>query len=222
MLTLHYTPDTAALPVHIMLEALGLAYKLRLIDREGGELASPSYRALHPLGKVPLLETPDGPLFETAAILLWLADRHAPGTYAPAPDDIGRGDFLKWLFFTSSNLHPAVMELFYPERIAGAAAVDALLPLASARAKAALKALEQAARAEPALFPQDRLALLPLYAGTLMRWLGQLPPDHPARLQIQDYPALRASLAASESSAAALTVAKEQDLGATLFTHPDC
>ncbi|GAB1364448.1 hypothetical protein MASR1M32_36840 [Rhodobacter sp.] len=84
MLTLRYTPDTAALPVRILLEDLGLPYTARLVDRDGGELASPAYRALHPLGKIPVLETAEGPMFETSAILLWLADTHAPGRLAPA------------------------------------------------------------------------------------------------------------------------------------------
>ncbi len=220
MLTLHYTPDTAALPVRILLEDLGLPYSARLVDRAGGELASPGYRALHPLGKIPVLETAEGPMFETAAILLWLADAHAPGRLAPAPEEAGRGTFLKWLFFATSNLHPAVLEIYYPDRVAGPAASAALIPLAAARAKTALAALEAGAKAAPEVFPADRLSALACYIGTIARWLGQLPDGHPAYTDMAGYPALRAALLASESTAAALRVAQAEELGPTIFTNP--
>ncbi|NGM46475.1 glutathione S-transferase family protein [Rhodobacter sp. SGA-6-6] len=220
MFVLHHTPDTAATPVRILLEELALPYTARRVDREGGELASPGYRVLHPLGKIPVLETPEGPLVETAAILLWLADTHAPGRFAPAPGTGDRGAFLKWLFFATSNLHPPVMEIYYSDRVAGPAASEALVPLAAARAKTVLDALETGAKAAPALFPADRPSLLGLYIGTLMRWLGQLPDGHPGLIRAADYPVLHATLAACETTAAAARVAAAEDLGPTLFTRP--
>jgi glutathione S-transferase len=221
MFILHHIPDTAAMPVRIVLEHLGLPYQARLIDRAGGELASPAYRALHPLGKIPVLETPEGPMFETAALLLWLADTHGPGQLAPAPDAPNRGAFLTWLFFASSNLHPAVLDCFYSDRVAGPEAVPALLPRAADRAAQALAALEAAAGAAPDLFPTDRPGILPLYIGTLMRWQAQLPDGHPGLTRSQGYPALRAALAASESCPAARRVAQTDALGPTIFTDPD-
>ncbi len=220
MLVLHYTPDTAATPVRILLEELALPHTARPVDRDGGELAAPAYRALHPLGKIPVLETPEGPMFETAAILLWLADTHAPGRLAPAPGAQDRGVFLKWLFFTSSNLHPAVMEIYYPDRVAGPGASETLIPLAAARAQEALKALEAGAKAAPAIFPADRPSVPGLYIGTLVRWLGQLPDGHPGLVDAAGYPALHAALAACESTAAAARVAITESLGPTIFTRP--
>jgi glutathione S-transferase len=221
MFTLHSSPDSAATPVRILLEHLGLPYTARLVDRAGGVLNSPAYRALHPLGKIPTLETPQGIMVETAAILLWLADTHAPGALFPAPDSPQRGAALTWLFFTSTNLHPAVLECFYPDRIAGAEAVPALLPCSAARATEALTALNAAASAKPALFPSDKPALLSLYIGTLMRWLQQLPDGHPGLIRSADYPALAAALSASEACPAARRVAELESLGPTIFTHPD-
>lgn len=220
MLVLHHTPDTAATPVRILLEELALPHTTRLIDRDGGELAAPAYRARHPLGKIPVLETPDGPMFETAAILLWLADTNAPGRLAPAPAAQDRGAFLKWLFFTSSNLHPAVMEIYYPDRVAGPEASEALIPLAAARTHEALTALEAGAKAAPGIFSADRPSILGLYIGTLVRWLGQLPDGHPGLVDAAGYPALHTALAACEATAAAARVAQAEDLGSTIFTHP--
>ena len=74
--------DFANLAVHLALEATGAPYEAIFLDPD--DLKSPAHLARHPLGMVPMLETPDGPMIETAAILLWLADRH--GGLAPAPD----------------------------------------------------------------------------------------------------------------------------------------
>ncbi|MEY3532451.1 MAG: hypothetical protein RI979_475, partial [Pseudomonadota bacterium] len=65
MYVLHYFPDTASLAPRMVLAELGVQHRCALIDREAGVLASPAYRALHPLGQIPALETPDGPMFET-------------------------------------------------------------------------------------------------------------------------------------------------------------
>ena len=222
MYVLHFTPDTAAMAVRVVLEDLGLPYSARLIDRAAGELASPAYRAMQPLGKIPALETPDGVMFETAAILLWLADRHAPGRLAPAPDSAERAAFLSWFFFTSTNLHPAVLELHYPDRIAGPQAVAALLPLAARRARDALDALERRAATAPGWLSPDRPTLLALYVGMLMRWLGQLPEDHPAQFPAAGWPALHAALSRTEAWPAVLRVAEAEELGPTVFTAPAC
>ena len=112
MYVLHYSPDSASMAVRMVLEELNLPYRLRLVNREDGTRDTAGYRALQPLGLIPALETPDGAMFETAAILLWLADRHPGADLAPAPADPARGDFLKWFFYTSTNLHPTLLQVF--------------------------------------------------------------------------------------------------------------
>ena len=118
MYVLHYAPDNASLAVRLALEELGLPYRTALVDRARQAQEGAAYRAVTPTGLIPALETPDGVIFETGAILLWLADRH--GGLAPAPDAPERGDFLKWFFLTANTLHPDLRALFYPHRYAGA------------------------------------------------------------------------------------------------------
>ena len=86
---LHYAPDNASLIVRLALEELGRPYETVLVDRRAKAQRSPAYLALNPAGRIPTLETPDGPISETGAILLWLADRH--GALAPAAGDPARG-----------------------------------------------------------------------------------------------------------------------------------
>ncbi len=216
LFVLHYSPDSASMVVRMVLEELGLPHRLVLVDRAPEALQSPDYRALHPLGLIPAFETPDGVMFETAAILLWLADRHPEAGLAPAPAAPGRADFLKWLFFTSTNLHTALLQLYYPERIAGPGAVATLLPLARARVTAALAALDAAATARPGWLSPDKPSLMALYLGMLVRWLALLPD--PLRVDPLATPALCAVLAAQERRPAVQRVAEDESLGPHPFT----
>lgn len=220
MYRLHASPDSASMAVRMVLLELGLPHELRAVDRAGGELASTDYRALHPLGLIPALETPDGTMFETAAILLWLADRAPQSGLAPAPGSAARADFLKWLFFTSTNLHAAEMELFYPERVAGPEAVPALLPRAAERVRVCLAALDAAAAAEPAWLPAEGPSLMGYYLGMLVRWLSSFPPGHVGRIAAADFPALHRAFAALEARPAVREIATDEGLGPTIFTAP--
>ena len=100
---LHYAPDNASLVIRLALEHIGAPYRCALVDRSQAAQRSDAYMALNPNGLIPTLETDQGPIFETGAILLWLADRH--GGLGPAPDSAERADFLKWLFFVSNTVH---------------------------------------------------------------------------------------------------------------------
>ncbi len=218
MYTLHYFPDTASLAIRMVLAELGVPHNSRQIDRAAGELNSPKYRALHPMGKIPAMETPDGPMFETAAILLYLCDRHQ--ALAPTLKSAERAAFLKWLFFTSTNIHPTVMQLFYPERTAGAAHAEAVLAHASAHMHSLLVLLHDMVTAAAPKFLSIEPSLLGYYIGMLMRWMGSVPPDSPAYFPSRNYPALHRILAALETRPAALAIAEDEGLGATVFTNP--
>ena len=113
---LHYAPDNASLIVRLALEEMRLPYQAVLVDRRVAAQKSADYLALNPHGRIPVLDTPDGAIFETGAILLWLADRHRTQACAmmPPPDHPDRGHALKWLFFLSNTLHAELRMLFYP------------------------------------------------------------------------------------------------------------
>lgn len=216
---LHTWPDTAALIVRLVLEELGAPYRAVTIDRPNDALNSVAYRALNPLGKIPVLETPDGPVFETAAILLYLSEKH--GALAPPAGAPDRAAFLKWFIFVTNELHPTVMQIFYAERIAGPEAAPAVTATATARLRADLTFLDQmVARDQPAWFSPQAPSILGYYVATLVRWINTLEPDHPARWSADDFPALCAVFAALEQRPAALAAASADDLGPTIFTAP--
>ena len=99
---LHYAPDNASLIVRLALEELGVPYRTALVDRSVKAHRGAAYRALNPAGRIPTLETPQGPISETGAILLWLAETH--GALLP-----GAGAWSRpaWLKIVRSNVAAA-------------------------------------------------------------------------------------------------------------------
>jgi glutathione S-transferase len=113
--TLYYSPDSANLVVRLALEEIGAPYTDVRMDRSVQAQRSPAYLALNPQGLLPVLIDPaqNAPLFETAAILLHLADSHQ---CLQPPEPADRGAFLKWLFYLSNTLHADLRVLFRTER----------------------------------------------------------------------------------------------------------
>lgn len=219
MYILHYAPDNASLIVRLALEEIGAPYRTVLVDRGTRAQDSPAYRRLNPAGLIPALETPEGPMFETGAILLWLSERH--GALAPAPGAAGRGDFLKWLFFTSNTLHAEMRMLFYPDRYAG---TEATIPAFSDRTRTRIAGhlglLDAMAAGRPGWCRPEAPSVLAFYLGALVRWLALYPEETAGWFELAAFPALRAVAAAMEIRPAALRAALAEGLGDTIFTRP--
>ncbi len=218
---LHYAPDNASLIVRLVLEELGQPYDTVLVDRARAEQRSPAYRTLNPAGLIPVLVTPQGPLFETGAILLWLADTHH--ALAPAPDDPARGAFLKWLFFTANTLHADLRMLFYPAQYAGPDmdAQTALRTTLTGRLTEHLGHLDAVASGAPDWLGPDQPSILGYYIACLMRWMAlyprgfnrswYLPGNMPHLLNLLDSLEKRPATAAAQIA---------EGLGPTPFTAP--
>ena len=111
---LYYSPDSANLVVRAALEVCGAPYATELVDRSVGQQRSPAFLKLNPQGLIPVLVNGETVIFETAAILLYLVDRH-PGL-GPDVGTQGRPDLYRWLFFLSNTLHADLRVMFYPQR----------------------------------------------------------------------------------------------------------
>ncbi|MCF7697918.1 glutathione S-transferase family protein [Loktanella sp. M215] len=208
-LRLHYAPDNASLCVRLALEFAGQDYSTVLVDRTRNAQRDPDYLALNPAGLIPALETPSGPIFETGAILLWLADRH-PGSLCPAPDDAARGQALSWLFWLSNTLHATLRTLFYPEQYLPAAPAS-LRHAARHRAATHLDLLERH------WVPDHVLHMC--YLAPLLRWpaLYGGPTDW---YDLRHWPRLHRFAQVFEESAPALRAARAEGLGPTPFSAP--
>lgn len=119
---LYWRPGTASMAPHAALAEIGVEYELVEIDRETAQ-TDPAYRALNPTGVVPTLVDGELVLPESAAILLYLADRFPEARLAPGGE--AQATYYRWLVFLTNTLQPAMLRFFYPERY-GDASVSAI------------------------------------------------------------------------------------------------
>lgn len=221
---LHYAPDNASLIIRLALDEIGVAYETVLVDRRNEAQKSPEYLALNPTGLIPVLETPQGPLFETGAILLWLADTaDTHGALAPAPSDPDRGAFLKWLFFVSNTLHADLRITFYPAQYVGpdADALTLLRCTVQARLRRHLGLLDDLAQTSPGWFSGGQPSVLTLYVACLMRWMALYPAQSDRSwFNLSDSLHLRRLLNTLESRPSVLIARAAEGLGPTPFTAP--
>ena len=105
----YHHPFTRASNVVWMLEELETPYELRWVDIMAGAHKAPEMLALNPMGKLPILVDGSEVVTESAAIAMYLADRHGYGRLAPRVDDPKRGTYLRWTFFAPSVMEPGMM-----------------------------------------------------------------------------------------------------------------
>jgi glutathione S-transferase len=117
MIELHHYPGNASMAPHIALRELGVPFELKLVNRLQQQHKSPAYLKLNPNGLIPVLVDDGQVLYETAAILLHLADRHPQARLAPPVGSFERAHFYKWLVWLTNTLQVTLIHYFYPERL---------------------------------------------------------------------------------------------------------
>jgi glutathione S-transferase len=107
--------NSYAMTTHLLLEELGIDYDLTWFNVHKPEEFPADFLQLNPNARVPLLITPDGPIFESAATMMYLSEQHG-GQFMPAINDPQRGQFLQWMFYLMSTFQPEVLIQFNVER----------------------------------------------------------------------------------------------------------
>jgi len=220
MYSLHYAPDNASLILRLVMLDAGLPFTTQLVNRATRQQDSAAYRALNPTGLIPTLVTPAGPISETAACLLWLAEAHPSAGLAPPPGHAARIPFLKWLFFLSNTAHADLRQIFYPDQYVGQEGRTSHLAKLTTRMTQHFTLLNQAALTHPNLFAAP--CVLAYYTSTLMRWPMLYPKTAQRWFKITDFPALHAMAKTIDARPATLAAASAEGLGPTPFTHPPC
>ncbi|EAU41185.1 putative glutathione s-transferase protein [Fulvimarina pelagi HTCC2506] len=119
MIDFYYAPTPNGWKVAIMLEECGLDYELKLMDLHSGEQFEPEFLKISPNAKMPAIvdhDPPDGygdepvPVFESAAILFYLADKI--GRFAPERSDRrAMKELDEWLFWQTGSQGPMAGQL---------------------------------------------------------------------------------------------------------------
>lgn len=107
--------NSYAMTTQLMLEELGVDYDVTWFNVHRPEEFPAEFLELNPNAKVPVLITPDGPLYESAATLLYLSEHH-DGRFMPAAAGRERALAQQWLIWLMSTFQPEVMIQFHAER----------------------------------------------------------------------------------------------------------
>ena len=102
MLRFYYNLSPNPMKVALFLEESGLPYEAVPVDTRKGQQFDPDYLAVNPNGKVPSIVDGDVTVFDSNAILLYLAE--TSGQFLPPP--AFRGELLSWLMFVATGLGP--------------------------------------------------------------------------------------------------------------------
>jgi GSH-dependent disulfide-bond oxidoreductase len=121
MLKFYYSLAPNPMKVALFLEEAALPYEPMPVDTRKGEQHAPALTALNPNAKVPVIVDGDVTVFDSNAILLYLAEK--TGQFLPEATPAARGEMLSWLMFIASGIGPfsgqAVHFKHYaPEKIA--------------------------------------------------------------------------------------------------------
>ena len=104
MLKFYYHPSPNPAKVALFLEEAALPYELVPIDTRKGEQFQLSFLAINPNAKTPALVDGDATLFDSNAILLYLAEK--TGKFLPANNPAARAELLSWLMFVATGVGP--------------------------------------------------------------------------------------------------------------------
>src|SRR5271166_235810 len=121
-LQLYSLPTPNGVKVSIMLEEIGLPYEVHLVDFNKDDQKTPEFLSLNPNGKIPAIIDPNGPggaplpLFESGAILLYLADKAQ--RFIP-PAAAARYETIQWLMFQMGAIGPMFGQVGFFNKFAG-------------------------------------------------------------------------------------------------------
>ena len=103
MLKFYYHPSPNPAKVALLLEELGTPYEMVPIDTRKGEQHHPDFLAINPNGKTPAIVDDGVAVFDSNAILMYLAEKHF--RFLPTDQKL-RGPFLSWMMFVASGIGP--------------------------------------------------------------------------------------------------------------------
>jgi glutathione S-transferase len=104
MLTIYHLTTSRSGRIIWLVEELGLQYEVQAFSRTPGTLPPAEYKALHPLGRSPIIKDGDLILAESGAIFEYLLGRYGNGELVPEQNSPEHVKYLYWLHFAEGSL----------------------------------------------------------------------------------------------------------------------
>ena len=147
MLTVYHVPVTRSLRVLWLCQELDLPHQVKTVDFAAAYRASPEWRALNPVGKVPAMTDGGFTMFESGAMVQYLLDRYGKGRLQPAPGTEAHGLYLQWSWFAEATYARPIGEIVNHRRAFGEAGeIPAVVAEMKGRARLCSEAVDCALR----------------------------------------------------------------------------
>jgi glutathione S-transferase len=131
MIVVHHLNNSRSQRVLWLLEELGVDYDIRRYQRDPETmLAPPELRAVHPLGKSPVITDGDLTLAESGAIIEYLVDRYGNGRLAPPRGSPERLRYTYWLHYAEGSAMPPLLMKLVFQRVRSARMPFLIKPVA--------------------------------------------------------------------------------------------
>ena len=150
MLKIYHSPGTRGFRVIWVCEELSVPYEIVPVDFAAEYRATREWRALNPVGKVPVMVDGDITMFESCAMMQSVLDRYGNGRLQPIQNDPSYAYYLQWCWFSEATFARPLGEItnhrraFNPE-------IDAVVAEMKGRATACIAALDAALSGRPYL-----------------------------------------------------------------------
>jgi glutathione S-transferase len=114
MIVVHHLNNSRSQRILWLLEELGLPYEIKPYQRNAEtRLAPPELKAIHPLGKSPVITDDGRTIIESGAIVDYVIRRHGKGRLQPAPETAAYDDYVQWLHYAEgSAMLPLLLHLY--------------------------------------------------------------------------------------------------------------
>ncbi|HET7033905.1 MAG TPA: glutathione S-transferase [Casimicrobiaceae bacterium] len=152
MITIYHLSTSRSERIVWLMEELGLDYQLERFQREDNGAAPDTMKAIHPLGRAPIIRDGETVLAESGAIVEYILSRYGNGRLAVAPDAAAYPRYIYWLHFAEGSLMTLLLIALTLSRVPEASAS----PLGT-RVQARIKLLLG--------FVDAELAKVPYFAG---------------------------------------------------------
>lgn len=145
MLTIYHAPGTRSIRVIWLCHELDIPHDVKTIEFASPYRASPEYRALNPVGKVPAMTDGTFTMFESGAMVQYLLDRHGQGRLQPTPGTEAHAHYLQWSWFAESTYARPIGEIVNHRRAFGEAGqIPAAIDEMKGRARLCSEAVDRA------------------------------------------------------------------------------
>jgi len=169
--TVYGAAGSGSVPVEAALTLIGVPYDVVGDGAMRPVANNPAANAINPLHQVPVLRLPDGEVMtESAAILIYLADRHPEAGLAPSPGGFKRAAFLRWMTYVSTAIYSLAWIRADPMRLVADATQASVIQdrIANRRAEC-WRHMDGQVKSGTFLLG-DELTVLDLYVATVSRW----------------------------------------------------